>query len=250
MRKNILSVIFLLCSFVVISSYASAESLSSISENDTANNPYWIEMMQDRDANFFDTQRAFNLYWEDREITKGCGWKPFKRWESYWQTRVLSDGSFPSPSKEYNAFMDYSAKHKSVSGDWVELGPTLNPENGGGLGRVNCIAFHPADPNTMWAGAPAGGLWKTDNGGLSWTSNTDHLPTLGVSGILIDYTNTDIIYIGTGDRDAGDARGLGVIYTTLAFVGCASISLISSSVGIIPERFTHIGLVALALSHL
>ncbi|MCD4679971.1 MAG: hypothetical protein K8S00_06250, partial [Bacteroidales bacterium] len=95
-----------------------ADSTNSITENDTASNPYWIEMMQERDANFFEIQRAFNIYWENREITKGCGWKPFKRWENYWQTRVLTDGSFPSSDKNFKAFMEYSNKHKSVSGDW------------------------------------------------------------------------------------------------------------------------------------
>lgn len=202
MKKSIL--------FVFLMFLASFLSFSQ-TENDTASYPYWIEMMQDEDANFYDIQRAFNIYWEGREITKGCGWKPFKRWESFWQTRVMPDGSFPSPELNFNVFQQYSQKHKSSAGDWIELGPVVNPENGGGLGRVNCIAFHPTNADIMWAGAPSGGLWKTTNGGLSWSSNTDHLPTLGVSAILIDPINTDVIYIGTGDRDAGDARGLGVM---------------------------------------
>ena len=194
-----------------LSLFASLNNTNPNLENDTANYPYWIEMMQSDDANFYDIQRAFNVYWEGREITKGCGWKPFKRWENYWQTRVLPDGSFPSPDRTFNAFFEYSERHRSSSGDWIELGPMVNPENGGGLGRINSIAFHPTDPQIIWAGAPSGGLWKTVNGGTYWTSNTDHLPTLGVSAIVIDPSNPDIIYIGTGDRDAGDARGLGVM---------------------------------------
>ena len=48
---------------------------------DTADYPYWVSMMQDPSQNFFKTQRAFYTYWKDRPITKGCGWKVFKRWE-------------------------------------------------------------------------------------------------------------------------------------------------------------------------
>ncbi|MCD4746445.1 MAG: hypothetical protein K8R58_09110, partial [Bacteroidales bacterium] len=48
---------------------------------DTSDYPYWIGMMQDPTVNFYDVQKAFNTYWKDRPITKGCGWKPFKRWE-------------------------------------------------------------------------------------------------------------------------------------------------------------------------
>ena len=47
---------------------------------DYASYPYWIEMMQDHDANFYEVQKAFNTYWDGREVTRGSGFKPFKRW--------------------------------------------------------------------------------------------------------------------------------------------------------------------------
>lgn len=55
----------------------------AVSQNtqDTMNNPYWVDMMQDPEQNFFQTQRAFELYWQNRAIEKGSGYKPFKRWE-------------------------------------------------------------------------------------------------------------------------------------------------------------------------
>ena len=55
-----------------------------------------------------------------------------------------------------------------------------------GNGRVNCIAFDPVDANIIWVGSPAGGLWKSIDGGNNWTTNTDNLPVLGVSHIAID----------------------------------------------------------------
>ncbi|MDZ7774378.1 MAG: YCF48-related protein [Bacteroidales bacterium] len=63
----------------------------------------------------------------------------------------------------------------------------------------------------IFAGSPSGGLWQTEDGGESWISYTDDLPTLGVSAIAIDYENPEITYIGTGDRDAGDALGIGIM---------------------------------------
>ena len=56
----------------------------------------------------------------------------------------------------------------------------------GGIGRVNAIAFHPTVPNRLYAGAPAGGLWRSDDNGGTWSTNTDLLPNLGVSAIAID----------------------------------------------------------------
>lgn len=186
---------------------------------DTANYPHWMSMMQDQSINFYQTQRAFNLYWENRAITRGCGYKPFKRWESFWQTRVSESGEFPPADRniiEYQQFLGASTQGplSSTTGNWTELGPIALPTNGtgqpNGLGRVNCVAYHPTNANIMYIGAPSGGLWKTTNGGTTWANLTDNLPSLGVSSILIDPNNVNTIYMGTGDRDGGDAVGIGV----------------------------------------
>src|SRR5690606_3831745 len=52
------------------------------------------------------------------------------------------------------------------------------------------------------------------NHGETWEVLTDHLPTLGVSSIIVDYSNPSMILLGTGDRDAADAPGLGVWRST------------------------------------
>lgn len=188
---------------------------------DTAQVPVWIDMMQDPDANFYETQRAFERYWEDRERSRGDGWKIFKRWEWFWGQRIDENGNLPAPDATINAYTEWEIAYnqsmqgtESVNGDWEEVGPRFKPQNGtgqpNGNGRLNYIAFHPTDTNVMYVGSPSGGFWKTDNYGSSWQTTTDGLPTLGVSSILVNYNNPDIIYIGTGDRDANDAPGLGV----------------------------------------
>jgi PKD repeat protein len=200
-----------------------ADFTNAQSNNDTADVPYWIDMMQDNDVNFYDVQRAFNLFWENRPITKGSGWKPFKRWEYMMESRVYSDGTRPRPDEVWNEYEKYISGgniplRNSSSGNWTELGPVYLPANGtsqpNGLGRVNCLGFHPENEYIIWAGAPSGGLWKTTDGGVTWTSNTDALPTLGVSSIVINYRNPDTMFIGTGDRDANDASGLGVMISS------------------------------------
>ena len=52
---------------------------------------------------------------------------------------------------------------------------------------------------------------EINDSGLNWTSNTDLLPNLGVSDIAIDPSNSDIMFIATGDRDAGDTYSYGVM---------------------------------------
>ncbi len=201
--------------FIVLLSVSSQPAQSQV--NDTASYPYWIEMMQNPEVNFFQTVRAFETYWQGRDITKGSGYKPFKRWEYWTRQRISPSGFLPASNTTmdaYNLFLSKkSAGNRDLDGDWTSLGPNTVPSgyNGyRGLGRISTIAFHPTDENIIYLGAPAGGLWLTVDHGDTWQVLTDYLPTLGISSIIVDEVNPEIIYIGTGDRDAGDAPGLGV----------------------------------------
>jgi len=178
----------------------------------------WLKNLKDGPANFFETQKAFYEYWKDKPIEKGRGYKPFKRWEWYWESRVSKTGEFPSPSITWDAWQDYLSTHPEAAGgssyktqagpNWTFKGPSTTPGYDKGLGRLNCMAFHPSSANTFWVGSPSGGLWKTTNGGNSWSTNTDLLPVLGVSDIAIDQANPNIMYIATGDGDLGSLSGL------------------------------------------
>ena len=178
----------------------------------------WVDQMQDPDNNFYDTQKTFNDFWENKTIEKGKGWKQFKRWENFIKPRVFPDG-IQSPDilmKEYNNLINSNASLIINSTNvWSQVGPNNVPlQSDGvkrGIGRVNTIAFHPTDSNKIYIGAPSGGFWKSDNGGLTWSTTTDFLTNLGVSDIAINPNNPNIIYIITGDRDAGDTYSYGLM---------------------------------------
>ena len=112
------------------------------------------------------------------------------------------NGIFPSTSlfTEWKKEKEKLANARiTSSSNWQPLGPFDTPiilSNGKkrGNGRINSIAFDPVDPNIIWIGSPAGGLWKTIDGGNTWTTNTDNLPVMGVSGIVIHPTNNQIMY--------------------------------------------------------
>jgi photosystem II stability/assembly factor-like uncharacterized protein len=178
---------------------------------------------------FYDIQKNFNDYWSsydikggfyyiDGEMFKAAGWKQFKRWEWLWETRVdAKTGAFPETNL-FNVHRGFYKNRKSVedASNWVQMGPDRSTGGYAGIGRLNVIEFHPTDPNTIWVGAPSGGLWKTDDGGNTWDVLTDNLPVIGVSGIIIpnDYETSQTIYIATGDRDAGDNYSIGVLKST------------------------------------
>jgi len=182
-------------------------------------NPTWVGMMRDPNANFYEIQDAFNTYWEGKTIEKGKGYKAFKRWEYYMAPRVYPSGDLTLPSQTYRNYRQWeqdliqAGTPKSTNGSWTIIGPIGKP-TGGGAGRLNFVRFDPTNSNTIWVGAPDGGLWKTTNGGTSWTTNTDQLSIIGVSDVAIDPTNTQIMYLATGDNDGGDTYSIGVLKST------------------------------------
>lgn len=182
-----------------------------------AQNSDWIEEMQDPNVNFYQVQQSFNSFWEGREIEKGKGWKQFKRWEAFTEERVYPDGARPEASILSTEFAKVQQQQQSSSnsnlGQWQAKGP-FNGNPLGGVGRVNRVIFHPSNSQTVYACTPAGGLWKSTDGGSTWSTNTDLLPNLGVSDLAINPNNPQIMYLATGDRDAGDTYSYGVLKST------------------------------------
>jgi hypothetical protein len=173
-------------------------------------------------ATFQEVVSAFNKYWETHDASiKGSGHKPFKRWETYWQNFVKEDGALPTAAELWSVWLEKEQSNQSnllvdVS-NWQPVGPFSHTNTGSwssGQGRINAIIVDPNTSTTYYAGAPAGGIWKSLDSGFTWTPLSDDLPQIGVSGIAIDYANSDIIYIATGDDDGADSYSVGVMKST------------------------------------
>src|SRR5580765_2852129 len=56
-------------------------------------------------------------------------------------------------------------------------------------------------PNVFYMGATGGGVWKTDNYGITWSPITDgQLPTGSIGAIDVSDSNPNVIYVGTGSE--------------------------------------------------
>ncbi|MFY9309471.1 MAG: T9SS type A sorting domain-containing protein [Bacteroidia bacterium] len=194
----------------------------------------WVKKMQDPSVNFYDVQQSFNKYWSKKEKKEKLkklfrfkqeieeeneGYIFYKRWEYFTEQRVFPSGdrSLIQTGTEQAQQLLTSHAYKSAmqaGGGWVPVGAFDVPANGGGAGRLNCIRFHPTNPNIIFVGSPSGGLWKTTDGGLTWSTNTDALPTLGITDIAIDPVNTNVMYLATGDGFGSDTYGVGVLKST------------------------------------
>ena len=187
----------------------------------------WMSQFSQQDIKsnkikFQDITDAFNSYWQTRDpMAKGSGYKPFKRWENYWKSYVNQDGYLPSKAFLWQTLQDKnqmsSARSTKAVSNWQPMGPFSHTNTGSwssGKGRVNVLVVDPNNPNTYYVGEPAGGIWKSTDAGQTWTPLSDQLGQIGVSGIAVDYNNSNTIYIATGDDDAGDTYSIGVWKST------------------------------------
>ncbi|MDH4070697.1 MAG: glycosyl hydrolase, partial [Ignavibacteria bacterium] len=180
--------------------------------------PWLASVPQDDRLNFYTIRDAANRYWDTRDTEeKGKGWKPFKRWEWFWEQRVFPSGRFPGRThlyEEYRRVLSRRGESRSAVANWTEIGPETSPGGYSGLGRLNCVRINPLNASAIWVGAAAGGLWKSMNGGFTWSTTTDDLPSLGVTDIAFDPVNPSVMYIATGDGDASDDYSVGVMKST------------------------------------
>lgn len=175
----------------------------------------WRSMIDNPEYTFLEVKDAFYAEFGDEKGAKRSGWKQFKRWEWFQEQRLDERGQMPSSRLIYQEVKraQMQEQYRGAAGDWNLLGPIETPTNGSGrsIGRLSAIAFHPTDTMQMWAGAPAGGVWKSDDNGESWNPLTDNLPNIGVSEIVVNPHNSDTIYISTGDGSSGDTYSYGVL---------------------------------------
>ena len=162
---------------------------------------------------FKDITVQYENYFSSRDVDKkGSGYKPFKRWEYHWSHYLLEDGTIAPPETLWNAWEQKlkMAKSAKAASNWTDKGPFSQSSNRG-QGRINTVFVDPNNADIIYAGAPAGGIWKSTDSGVNWAPLIDHLPQIGVSGIAVDPNNSNIIYISTGDDDAGDSYSVGVL---------------------------------------
>ena len=102
--------------------------------------------------------------------------------------------------------------YREVAGlSWRNIGPSRG-------GRANAVAGIPSKPLTYFAGYTGGGLWRTDDAGLSWKNISDgQFKTSSIGAIAVAASDANVLYVGTGEhaiRGQSSTYGDGVYKST------------------------------------
>jgi photosystem II stability/assembly factor-like uncharacterized protein len=104
------------------------------------------------------------------------------------------------------------------SANWTFLGPSPIP-NGQTTtftvpvsGRVTCIAINPTNENIVYVGTAQGGVFRTLDGGSTWTSIFDNAQSMSVGCLALAPSDPTILYVGTGEANfsADSYFGVGI----------------------------------------
>ena len=70
-------------------------------------------------------------------------------------------------------------------------------------GRIADLAIHPEDENFWYVAVGSGGVWKTTNGGTTFTPVFDEQKSYSIGCVTIDPKNPHIVWVGTGENVGG-----------------------------------------------
>ena len=78
---------------------------------------------------------------------------------------------------------------------WRSIGPAITS------GRISDIAVNPNNPFEYYVATSSGGVWKTDNSGVSYSPLFDKEGSYSIGCVTMDPTNPNVIWIGTGENN-------------------------------------------------
>ncbi|WP_340154936.1 T9SS type A sorting domain-containing protein [uncultured Winogradskyella sp.] len=138
---------------------------------------------------------------------RGTGYKPFRRWQYFAERAMDETGLLKSSEFYYNELNNLNADinnegfaARTVVGTWEEMGPTYWNATSGynpGVGRITSISIDDTNLNHIIAGSETGGVWKSLDGGTTWTVLTDNLANIDVNALAIDPNNSSNYFWGS-----------------------------------------------------
>jgi hypothetical protein len=138
---------------------------------------------------------------------RGRGYKPFRRWQYFAERAMDETGKLKSPEFYYNELLDYNARNnneglasRTVVGTWEEMGPTYWNATSGynpGVGRITSVAIEESNLNHLIVGSETGGVWRSTDGGSTWTVLTDNLSNMDVYSLAMDPLDNSTYFWGS-----------------------------------------------------
>ncbi len=102
-----------------------------------------------------------------------------------------------APAGGPNASPDSAAGRLPLDGlRFRSIGP------GSTSGRISDVAIHPRQPNTWYVATASGGLWKTENAGVTFSPIFDSENSFSIGTVVIDEKVPSTVWVGSGENNS------------------------------------------------
>ena len=162
------------------------------------------------------------LQMRDEYIARLRGIEPGRPFDPSARGRAIEQMNKQIAERDELVIKSFSSKsplRPSATEIWLSLGPRPVPNGSaqGGAniavtGRVTAIAPDPTSATIVYLGTAQGGVWRTSDGGATWTAIFDNAQSLAIGALAVAPSNHDILYIGTGEAhlSADSFAGVGL----------------------------------------
>jgi photosystem II stability/assembly factor-like uncharacterized protein len=136
---------------------------------------------------------------------------PRRRYQELMADRHVGLGGAPDLAQLRHAALAHSKAMATPAAlgqsNWTPLGPlaVADGQSLGGdrrvivTGRVTEIVPHPTNPDIIYVASARGGIWKTTDGGTTWTAKSDDADSLAIGSLDLCRSQPDTLYAGTGE---------------------------------------------------
>jgi photosystem II stability/assembly factor-like uncharacterized protein len=169
-----------------------------------ADAPAWAHMLLEETPNVRDIQAAYKAYYDERPFEKNRYTQFYKRWMQWARPFAQANGQLLiSDLGMRNA--DSPLGGARGASTWSFHGPKVHyfPDaSAQSVDHTNIYSFdiYAADPNILYAGGEAGGVWKTTDKGMNWTLLTANVQHGAFGAVKINPQNPDMVYASTGGK--------------------------------------------------
>jgi photosystem II stability/assembly factor-like uncharacterized protein len=183
--------------------------------NSSAEMPQWAELMYAEDPNVAEVDKLYREFFENHKWEKDTHVRNYLHWRRTIEKDINSEGYIrpldilnqKQKEDQYSQFLKGNRNKDEKSMAWVSLGPykTIQGE-GSDRGEltwqtnVYSIDQSTSDPNILYCGAEAGGVFKTSNKGLSWTWASFDGLFRTVTAIQIHPSLTNTVFVGSSNQ--------------------------------------------------
>ena len=206
--RNLLIISIVLFNF----GFIQAQVLEIKPDSYLANQPKWIQLMYQDNANPDEVADAYESYYKTHDFIKNIHTQYYKRWQRAMQqdaTGWFTSGGKIAPSRIRALQEEYLERIKAQkflrgpNSAWESIGPfdfdqeSVSHSSAAGAAHVYTVEQSISNPDVLYAGSSTGGVYKSTDKGLNWTLVTKDMTITGSSAIEIDYTNPNIAFFGS-----------------------------------------------------